>query len=811
MALFAPTNVTPSLIGQLGNGTVDVLNGIDVSWQVNGNTPMTAFEISIYANDAASTFLYSTGKRTDNCPFQGKDGLGHYRHFSFSIVSDDLIAAGVTNGNEYKLIITQWWSQNDFIVQPSASAFYTRTTPILFIQSIPSPVSSNKHTFRAIYTQEQGDVLNWVRWQIANADELDDPFYDTQDIYGTSELEISYDGFFTGSEYAIKCMIQTVNGVTIDTGWQAFVVEYSVSSVTGVVETRCLKDKSAVSISWPGIYDIPGVASGNYSIAKEMLTLKTGSSVTWNKVNDESLKCDAEWSVIWSGKLSGYSGILLELTTTEGVITCRYDYLVEELSLYLESQILSVQNGVSGDALINIILTSDTIYTRVEQTSGYLTPSVRLYPSNRLYPNRGITTILRRTQEVSYVQGNILQVRIASDDATSANKNMIIKDIDTSSDYAYRVIVEDGFAKVELSQTETENPAQMIIEDKDHSTRYAYKLSIDEGQTNLSLQPDAAVVPAEMSISDNDIQEKYSYELQSQDALLSMSFSKISTDPENQEDGFAVDYIEILKGKPSQRVIDEVYHTSTYAPIMESNNYFLADFVSSLGAGTAGSVGQITGYSIYRQQGENGRLVFLTDISSENTGVLDYGTANQQGPYTYYIFPYTEEGFVTAPYISQKVCPCWWDWSVLECEETTKGYFNVIAEYRFGKNLKSGTVTNNNVPNILKNFTRYPTVQLSPSNYQSGTLQSLIGVVGFNDRGEYKYSDTTQLRDEIYQLATTTNALFLRNRKGDVMRIRVSGAIGMSMFDESREQAITASLPWCEIGDAKQAAIISTF
>ena len=43
MALFQPTNIYPSSLGELGNGTVDITKPLAVSWQVNGNSAMTAF------------------------------------------------------------------------------------------------------------------------------------------------------------------------------------------------------------------------------------------------------------------------------------------------------------------------------------------------------------------------------------------------------------------------------------------------------------------------------------------------------------------------------------------------------------------------------------------------------------------------------------------------------------------------------------------------------------------------------------------------------------------------------------------------
>ena len=62
MALFQPTNITPSVLGELGNGTVDITQDLTVTWQVNGNSAMTAFEIVFYQNNTGSSQLYTTGK-----------------------------------------------------------------------------------------------------------------------------------------------------------------------------------------------------------------------------------------------------------------------------------------------------------------------------------------------------------------------------------------------------------------------------------------------------------------------------------------------------------------------------------------------------------------------------------------------------------------------------------------------------------------------------------------------------------------------------------------------------------------------------
>ena len=173
----------------------------------------------------------------------------------------------------------------------------------------------------------------------------------------------------------------------------------------------------------------------------------------------------------------------------------------------------------------------------------------------------------------------------------------------------------------------------------------------------------------------------------------------------------------------------------------------------------------------------------------------------------YYLFPLGATTYIADPINSNETSPCFWNWTVLECSRREDGSYRVEAEYAFGKNLSSGAISNNNSPSVLKNFTRYPTVQLDPANYQNGTLSSFIGVI---DPVTAKYEDTIQLRDAIYGLATTTNPLFLKNRKGDLLQIRVGGAIAMETMDNSREQAQTASLPWVEVGSADNVSIVVT-
>lgn len=124
MALYQPTNAIPS---SYTKGTVDVKDAMEIAWQVNGNSAMTAFQIDFYLNDYASTYVASTGRLTDNCPFYGTDRFGRPQFFTWS--PDKSWAqwsftnpTPFTNGNEYKYKITQWFKGNSRLIASEGRA-----------------------------------------------------------------------------------------------------------------------------------------------------------------------------------------------------------------------------------------------------------------------------------------------------------------------------------------------------------------------------------------------------------------------------------------------------------------------------------------------------------------------------------------------------------------------------------------------------------------------------------------------------------------------------------------------------------------
>lgn len=284
--LYQPSNISPDQI--YNTGTVDITQDLDVSWRVNGDSAMTAYKIDFYQNDANSTSVYSTGKVTLGTPFWGVDYTGEVQYYTATITSATLTGAGMSNGNEYKFLITQWWSADDSVQQYTASLFITRAMPTLSITAIPNPLTSKAHSFTATYLQAQGDGIRWVQWEISEDGNEADPFVNTGPIYGTGELQVDYDGFLTGTTYTIRCTVETANGIDVTTGWVDFPVSYSVSPAEGNVSACVLAGSPCTWVQWTQMDTADGYSIMRKNVNESRLVKIADVESTTGQIRDYS-------------------------------------------------------------------------------------------------------------------------------------------------------------------------------------------------------------------------------------------------------------------------------------------------------------------------------------------------------------------------------------------------------------------------------------------------------------------------------------------------------------------------------------------
>ena len=309
MPLFQPSNITPSSFAGVGSGTVDATQSVKITWQVNGNVPMTAFKIDIF--DMQNKSVYS-GTAVAITPFYPTDNKGNPQYYTYEppIIWQNM---GVSNGKEYTLQITQYWGNvidnEHSVTQFSQSYFITRATPTLSIlkangESSFTTINSVSQNFTTAYSQEQNDSIDWVRWKLYQIIDGKEYLIDDTGIVNTQLLSYLADNLRSGNTYKIVSIIQTESGVEIQAEKQ-FNVSYELEEIEGVFNCD-VKDTASNLLEWAQLAeikgdDIPGVNVNSYSFDNGQLVLPKNSSVTWNTKNNSALSISANWTMEWRG------------------------------------------------------------------------------------------------------------------------------------------------------------------------------------------------------------------------------------------------------------------------------------------------------------------------------------------------------------------------------------------------------------------------------------------------------------------------------------------------------------------------------
>ena len=271
------------------------------------------------------------------------------------------------------------------------------------------------------------------------------------------------------------------------------------------------------------------------------------------------------------------------------------------------------------------------------------------------------------------------------------------------------------------------------------------------------------------------------------------------------------DYLWVLSGDVPDSVLMALMSSAGYTPGFDANTWFLADFTNGLNGGNIQTNERIGTWRVYRLDETSKDFTFVAFVGEPIREILDCAAASQH-TYVYYVLGENVDGeIVTQAMKSVPVEVCLWDWTLLACKDDTGGQYLALGQergyqvtdiFRFSLNVESGTVGNNK-PELLENFTHYPTVQVTPQRYMSGTLSGYLGSVD----ADGAYSDSLVQRNALFALAQTDGTLFLKNRKGDLLRVSISGQISCRTQDATRQQALICAVPWAETGSAEEVGI----
>lgn len=326
MALYQPTNITPDLVSGPENGVVFTPVGasdsrtVEVSWTVNGNSPLLAYRIEFFRNDAASTAGTDTGKVVLEEPFSPISADGTEQRFSvslpFGVGGTYFTIAGQDTNKQGKIRITQWWGSSDAqsVVQRSLSVFrLTHRSEI----SVSGPVlSGGERTFTGnvelpSYALYGDSAVEWARWQIMDTE--GNVVQDTGRVWGATSYEWTADQLTPGTYFAVFSA-HTSNGETLTAQTDEFSVMQSAVTVTGGITASCRRDISAVEVDATGGIDISGTVVGEQITQEGGLIFNQGGSGVWQIPNFAS----GNWGFVWTGYMNGFYNAVFRLAQQGG-------------------------------------------------------------------------------------------------------------------------------------------------------------------------------------------------------------------------------------------------------------------------------------------------------------------------------------------------------------------------------------------------------------------------------------------------------------------------------------------------------------
>ncbi len=291
------------------------------------------------------------------------------------------------------------------------------------------------------------------------------------------------------------------------------------------------------------------------------------------------------------------------------------------------------------------------------------------------------------------------------------------------------------------------------------------------------------------------------------------------------DEGIKVDSVSVFKSD-SEDIVKLYDDNPNFEPVWNSDNYQLymtANFNGNLEGGTGTSTG--SGFRVYRREYNSNVMFPIATIPSTTLQVKDFGLRSGYA-YEYYLYVYDSNGsFMTNVEGNQRVAAKYNSYSLMVCDyDSDRDEYHVRKQYLFALNAAEGTMSNNNTPTINKNFTNYPTIMNSTSNYISGTLSSLIGVIYtvpalIEQIGTYKYIkkpstleyfDSVDLQKELFQLSTLPYQLFLRDKKGNMRMIKIISPISMTVNSKQAQLSTSISLQWAEIDNADDITVVQT-
>lgn len=237
-------------------------------------------------------------------------------------------------------------------------------------------------------------------------------------------------------------------------------------------------------------------------------------------------------------------------------------------------------------------------------------------------------------------------------------------------------------------------------------------------------------------------------------------------------------------------------------PVWTFDTGLLVTFNKSLMAGniTDGSSSP-TSWKIYRHELDDDTMTLAGLVPATSIEFVDYNVSNRK-TFEYVLFAETE-GYIADPLTTDRVDTNWSNWCLFDVneKEDDPDTYEINEAFIFNANISSSPMSNNMVVGKYPNFTAFPKVIKSNSDYLSGTLTGYLGRFDCeNNEGKYyeDVDDGRRLRD----FALRPNLKFLKDVRGHIWLVEVTEPLTFESMVVGSYNIYNITIGWSEVARA---------
>ena len=189
----------------------------------------------------------------------------------------------------------------------------------------------------------------------------------------------------------------------------------------------------------------------------------------------------------------------------------------------------------------------------------------------------------------------------------------------------------------------------------------------------------------------------------------------------------------------------------------------------------------------------------IDDIEKTTFSCIDYTIQNNKS--YQYIIKCKYHNTIYQDYITDVVNINYIGWTISKLQfndahNLTASWYTVLDTWRIIGEIQNTTITQNMSKFLHIGTSRYPVLSQAETNYASGTLSAMLGVLKCPDM---KWIDDIELVEKWRKFITGDNRFLLKSQKGDIWIIVVTES-PFTEYDESYYKVPTTfTFSWAEV------------